>query len=85
MTLLHAFGLATLGRRCRRMVRITLRVHAEAETVFFEAPGAGKVESTAAALAALLRTEGRPPVVDRQAVGCRSRGGLREEGGHERR
>ncbi len=45
--------------RARRMVRITLRVDAEAETVFFEAPGAGEVESTAAALAALLRTEGR--------------------------
>ena len=48
-----ALGLATLGRRCRRLVRITLRVDAEAQRVFFEAPRAAEVDSMAGALAAL--------------------------------
>ncbi len=60
MELSHALGLASLGRRIWRMVKLTAAVGGEVETVFFEARRAEQVDRVAARLRAICGLETPP-------------------------
>ncbi len=61
MSLLYGFGLSALGRRCRRLVRVVLKLDAGSENVFFETPKGGELERSVSALAAICgRKSGHP-------------------------